>query len=119
MVALLWIYCIAISIPPLFGFGEIRFTHSISTCSLYFIDSSGVTDNIFYEVFSILEALLLPIPLLMVTNIGMIIIVYRHLKSRSGRSNGNNREAKEKHKSKIHFQLVKVYGAIFLSNLIT
>ncbi len=123
-VVLLWIFCIVISIPPLFGFGEYRFTQSISTCSLYFLDTSGVTDNVFYEVFAILEAFVFPVTLLVVTSVGMITIVCKQLKKIYGSYNleamGEETEGRlRREKGKKRFQVVKVYGAIMLSNLLT
>ena len=125
-VVLLWIFCIAISLPPIFGFGEIRFTQSISTCTVYLLDSNGITDNIFYEVFAILEAFVFPIPLLIVTTMGMVKIVWKQLKKTYGmydvEAMGGGKETEKRmrqQRSKKKLRIVKVYGAILISNLIT
>lgn len=127
MVVLLWVFCILISIPPLFKFGEIRFTQSISTCTLYLLGRTDVTYNIFYEVFSILEAVFVPIPVLLVCNLGVVTIVCKQLKkmyqeARPGGMAADDRSLSVKiNREKNHKQLriAKVYGAILISNLVT
>lgn len=127
-----WLFCILISIPPLFKFGEIRFTHSISTCTIYLLDRTELTYNIFFEVFSIMESLVLPITVLVVSNVGVLRIVCKHISKMYGNGPedaqrnecGENAEKGESNsrsrlKSKKQLRLVKVYGAILISNLVT
>ena len=126
-----WILCTLISIPPLFGFGEIRFTSIISTCSLYFLDQTNLTRNIYYEVFSIVQSFALPIPVLAVTNIWVLCIVQKQFKkiykkTQKLEENGNKdkyragiQQKLNKTKNKKQLRLVKIYGAILIANLVT
>lgn len=126
------IFSILISIPPLFKFGEIRFTHSISTCTLYLLGKTSLTKNIYYEVFSIVVTLSVVGVVLVVTNIWLICIVQKQLKklySTDKLSKKTNKDlageesqqnaSVNKMKNKKQLQLVKVFGGILLVNLIT
>ena len=127
VVVVLWIFCILVSLPPLFGFGEIRFTQSISTCTLYLLDRTDVTYNIFYEVFAIIEGVVIPIPVLLLSMVGVVCIVCRQLNKTYGEMEANkmaavNKDAGDKmHKirNKKQLHVAKLYGAILLSNMAT
>ena len=131
VVVITWIFCVLISIPPVFKFGEIRFTSVISTCSLYLLSGTDVALNIYYEVFSIAQTFLIPVPILIVTNVWVICIVRKQFKKiyktrqtmeekgniakyRSGLKHKLNRQ-----KNKRQLRLVKIYLVILISNLLT
>ena len=121
---LTWIFCILISIPPLFKFGEVRFTHSLSTCFPYYLDRTDLTYNIFYEVFSLVEAFVLPIPILLVLNIGVVRLACKHInKIYSYRGSSGNTQVpsggRKSLKNRKQFKLVQVYGAILIFHLIS
>ena len=122
--ALLWVYCVLLSIPLLLKFGEIRFTQSVSTCTLYLLDRTDLTYNIYYEVFSIVESLVLPIPVLVITTVGVVTIVWTHLKKtygvarELGLAQEEENEVNRRRNSK-QLQLAKLYGAVLISNLVT
>lgn len=90
-----WVFCVTVSLPPLFKFGEIRYTWSISTCSLYLLGSTDLTENIYYEVFSIGIAFVLPIPILVVTNVWVGCIVCKQLNKMYRTRNSTEREGKK------------------------
>ena len=125
-----WVFCILISLPPLFKFGEIKYTWSISTCSLYLLGSTDLTENIYYEVFSIAESFVLPIPILVVTNAWVVCIVRKQLNrlyrkravKREGKEEGRQLGLEEKlnqSRNKKQLRIAKIYGAILVSNLVT
>ncbi len=126
-----WVFSVLISLPPLFKFGEVRFTHSICMCFVYFLDKTDLTYNIFYEVFIIVEAFLFPFPVLLVTNVGVLILVCKHINktynirgssgSKSSQSTDYS-DATVRHKSlklKKKFKLVQVYGATLIFHIIS
>ena len=127
IVVLLWLFCTLVSVPPLLQFGEIRFTHSISTCSLYLLHRTDLTYNIFYEIFAIIEALVLPIPVLAFSIIGIVYIACKQLRRTYGMVEA--REVNEadkvvgdkmrKLKNKKQWHIAKVYGVIVITNMVT
>lgn len=130
-VVLTWAFSVLISLPPLFQFGEIRFTSIISMCSLYFLGETDLTMNVYYEVFAIVEGLCIPVAIIIFTNVWVICIVRKQFKKiyrtrqtmeekgniaryRSGLKNKLN-----KSKNRRQLRLVKIYLAILISNLLT
>ncbi len=130
-VVVIVIVCIIISVPPLFGFGEIRFTHSISTCSLYLLGLNPISGipNIHYEIFSIVVCIAGPVVVLLVTNTWLVSIVQKQL-SKLYKTNKEDKKSKDpvvvseydtavSAKNKKQWQLVKVFGGILVVNLLT
>ena len=117
------VFCVVISIPPLFGFGEIRFAHSISTCSLYLLGNGKLTKKINYEIFSIVISLSGPGAILVVTNVWMLFIAQKYLKSRFKSTSKEKYPVKahqhNKAKNKKQLHLVKVFTVILIVNLVT
>lgn len=121
------VYCILISIPPLFKFGEIRFTHSISACTIYLLGSTSLTKNIYYEVFSIAMSLSVPGVILLVTNVWLLCIIQKQLKKIYKTNKSDKKKGMDsphdviinKTKNKKQLQLVKVFGGILMVNLVT
>ena len=128
-VVVIAIFCVVMSVPPLFGFGEIRFTHSISTCSIYLLASNPLSGipNWQYVVFTIVLCLAGPVLLMVITNIWLICIVQDQIKKlyRTDKSDKKDSEkAREydstmKAKNKKQLQLVKVFGGILVVNLVS
>ena len=129
VILIITVFGVAVSVPPLFGFGEIRFTHSISTCSIYLLGSTKLTRNINYEIFSIAVSLSGPGVILLVTNVWLILIIQKQLKKlykidKSNRKAQDPEKAQEqnavvKARNKKQLQLVKVFGGILIVNLVT
>lgn len=123
----LWILCIAISSFPLFGFGDVRFNYSLSTCSLKLFGETSHTRNINYLIFLVAESFC-PLVLLVITNVWLVCIVQKHIRNmyhEVGKilpknrdqltSNIKNQLTKKKNQSQL--QLTKVFGAILVSNV--
>jgi len=125
----LWVLCTAIAICPLFGFGDVEFGRSISTCKIKFYGRTGSTDSINYAIFLAVECLLVPIPILFLTNGYIIWTVQKHLRKlySTKKEIGCNQEEFvsiilkkfEKSKYKKQLQLARVFGGIMLAHLFT
>ena len=123
-----WIICTVISLPPLFGFGEIRFSFTVSTCVPYLVGSTHVAQNFYYILFITAEAIVPVLTLfVMYTWILCIVrksIVYQFRKSLSNRQRSMDCQNKD-HMSttnesvKAQLHLVSVFAVIFTANLIT
>jgi len=124
-----WVLCIAFSIPPLFGFGEVRFSTTVGNCYISFFGETHITRNIYYILLVLLEALI-PIGILIVTNVWLLCLVNRHLtrlfKMKKSLNSSEHKQQHQKLQRKIHkkrnkqqLQLLRVFGAIFLANIVT
>ncbi len=129
-VSVLWFICIAESILPLFGIGEIKYTYSLSTCLPYFIGETHVTKNIYYMI-SVLLVSLVPIGIIILTNIWIVCIVNKQIKKiyrqRMNVCEGNNlrdfdyniKEEIRKEMNQKQLVLMRVFGIILLANTVT
>ena len=127
VVALVWALSIALSLPPLFGLGDIDYTKSISTCTPKFQHSTHLTKNIYYMVMLVLEALV-PISVLLFTNLWTIYIAQRNILLIYKVTNTKKlwKICKDKvmqrmntTKKKKQLRLVAVFGTILIANVIT
>ena len=118
-VCCVWVLCFVLTIPPAFGFGEWEFNRNFGLCLPRWTPNS----NFYYTVFVILEALI-PIIVLAVTHLWTYKVVKRFLKRNLKRQKSFKFTEKEiaiedsKHE-KQQTQLVKVFGALFIANIIT
>ena len=119
----LWIVSVAISIPPIFGFGKYEFNLVFAACNARWTGQGTLgLRNIDYVTFFGLEAII-PIAVLTVTNIGVIKIVKQFLKSRvtrqrSFRSDGKDGAEEERKYKRQQNQLIKVFGALFIAHIL-
>ena len=128
-----WILSILIGILPLFGFGAVGYSDSIGTCVAVFHGETRLTKNVYYVLLFFLEALI-PVTLIIICNVALLCTARKHLKQRyrlkkqmhtssakssevSGASTGKTEVMREW--SKQQLQLFKVFGAIFVGNIIT
>ena len=129
MVIAVWILCIVLSIPPLFGFGEVKLSTSVGNCFLSFFGETGITKNIYYIILLLLEALI-SIIILIITNVWLLCIVNKHVsqifKLRKNLSAMEKVQQQRSLRRKIfkkhnrqQVQLLRVFGALFLANLVT
>lgn len=118
VVIAVWCLALLISIPPTFGFGEIEFNRFFGFCIPRFTGGN----NFFYVVFIVIEYLV-PIITLVVTNIWTVKIVLKFLKRnlvrRQTYRRGKERKADSSNYHKQQTQLVKVFGALLISHIIT
>ena len=126
VLAAIWIICLILAIPPLFGFGEIGFSQIVGTCSTLFNTETSVGQSFLYILFLVLEVMF-PLGLLIVTNIWLLCFVCKGIKNRfantyqqkgEAKISEVNKQAKKKYIAQ-QIRMVKVFGSIFASNFAT
>ena len=70
-----WLLCLLLATPPLYQFGEIEYVFS---CSIALHGETQLTKNINYGVLLGVESIL-PVSLLVVTNVWVAVIAFKHL----------------------------------------
>ena len=117
-ILIIWVLCFLLALPPAFGFGEWEFNRSFGVC----IPRWTPFRNSLYMMLLMVEGLV-PIITLAVTNVWTFKIVNRFLKKNLERKK-SFRATKEEvavekstHRSQQN-QLVKVFGALFIANII-
>ncbi len=55
---IIWIICTVVSIPPLFGFGEIKFSFTVSTCVPNLVGMTHMAPNYYYYTLLLVAGLL-------------------------------------------------------------
>lgn len=111
--------CVVISILPAFGFGEWEFNRNFGTCLPRWTGTRNGIKNIYYMGLIIVEAAI-PVIVLAVTNIWTYKVVTRFLKSRHRRrSIFKNKKEENKKLKREQLQLVRVFGALFIANVIS
>jgi len=126
MIVSIWVLCIVLAIPPLFGFGEIAFSFVVATCVPLLVGSTPVAPNYYYILILLIE-MLVPIIVLFVMYVWIICIIRRSYINKFKRSHengtvdkeGKERKAAAKKNSQAQFRLVTVFGSIFTANLVT
>lgn len=120
----LWVISFGISIPPVLGFGEYEYSVFLASCNARWTGKGnrGI-DNIYYVAFFGVEALI-PILILMFTNVWVVKIVKKFLRKRITRQrtyredNSSSKLKEEKKYQQQQNQLVKVFGALFIAHII-
>ena len=129
IIILVWLFSVLQSVPPLFGFGSIRYSYWTSLCLIRFYGRTSVTENAYFVLLVILA--LIPMVVMLVTNAWIIIIVRIQIKKlyKTRRSFGNKRQLQNhqqsmrteinKAKNKKQLALFKAFGTILIANMIT
>ncbi len=121
---LIWIISITVTMPPVFGFGEIEFLSTLSLCSPLTEGHSRFSDNIYYFVFLILVGLL-PFLMGLVANTWILILACKFINRNrqcqygngiNGEANHDTARNNECQDKKIH--LAQVFGALFLVDIV-
>ena len=123
----IWIYCCIISSIPLFGFGDVTFRIDIASCVIEFEEDKQITTNTYYAFFVALIGLI-PLIIIIVTNAWILCIIQKQLRKMYSLIKSTNdisetrKNIKLKLKNSKHIkqlQLIKVFGAIWIANMIT
>ena len=126
VIALVWMLCIAISLPPLFGFGEIQFSFTVAACVPLLVGETPVAPNSYYVLLMLAETFI-PVVTLITMYILILWITRKNLLRRVKRSQTDgaterdqkeNRAALQEH-NKRQFRLVQLFLAIFTANIVT
>ena len=128
-VLMIWIVCILLSIPPLFGLGEVLFFYKIANCAIVsFIDGSRVANASYGAILAIMG--FLGFSVVVVAYLWIICIARSFLFKNTDRyaswgdsqtSAENSEEQKQLNKEnrKKQFRMVQLLGLIFGFNAIT
>ena len=122
---IIWIVCTIFSLPPLFGFGEIKFTFTVSTCIVHVIGRTSVAPNFAFVLFTLAQSFL-PVVILFVMYAWILYIARKGILERLKRRVTHRAEAREPvsadtpcEKRKVQLRLVRVFLVIFTANLLT
>ena len=124
--------CIISALPPVFGFGEIKFANPLGLCSLFIVGRNRVTENIYFILLQLI-ILAFPFSLAFVANVWLMLIACKtawsnYSKQRECTLSDHSRNAIERRTSenelKSQFKkkqicLTQVFSAIFFINIIT
>ena len=127
----IWILSTLIGILPIFGFGTVGYSDAVGTCITIFHGETRLTSNIYYVLLVLLEALI-PLILIGISNVALLCTARKHLKKRyiarkqmhnssakgSEISNTGNTEVTQEW-NRQQLQLLKIFGALFVGNIIT
>ena len=128
-IAFIWLLCIVIGSPPLFGFGTILFSFTVASCVPIFVGESPLAPNIYYVLAGFGEVIF-PLIILFVAYIWILCITRKNLfrklqrnlhLSREDLDNGDHygKKALSSAYNRDQFRLVQIFGAIFIANVIT
>ena len=118
-----WILSVLIGILSLFGFGAVGYSDAAGTCITIFHGETRPTSNIYYVLLVLLEALI-PLTLIIISNVALLCTARKHLKKRyiarkqMHKSSGEKLEVSREW-NKQQLQLFKIFGALFVGNVIT
>ena len=128
-VFVLWFLCIAVSLCPFFGFGNTFFGLYIATCTIELKGATLVTKNVYYFIFLIAVAVT-PLSILVLTNTWLACIVQKQIRityytvksslpKNKEQVTSSIRRRLDRERNKRQLQLMRVFGAILLSNVLT
>ncbi len=124
---ILWLLNFTLSILPLFGFGDIIYHNTIATCTVGFSSTTRLAPNYYYVV-TLAVLSIPPFLLILIANLWILLIVQKHLRKlyTIKKTSPNKEEFINNLKSKAsqsmyskQLQLMKVFGAIFVANVLT
>ena len=120
MIVIAWIYTIAFSIPPLFGFGGFALAGKfLPVCSPYSTDEEGRLNQYWWLlIFAMIIPLLLTVT---VMNVWILQIICKNIRRNRCRSKNLSREEASRSYSNTQKQqiwLFQVFGALFIANIL-
>ncbi len=123
-IIIVWIISTILSLPPLFGFGEVKFSFTTSLCTAYLVGRTDIAPN-FYVLVLVAEGLI-PLIILLVMYIWILIIVRKSVLNQLKKSvNGEAQQhviaedSVANKKRNIQLRLVRTFTVIYTANLIT
>lgn len=126
-----WLLSIFISVPPAFGFGEIKFANVISSCIVFTVGRTPLTRNSNYLIALVLVGAF-PVLTTLTCNIWVLSLIFRSVRGTFSRTMDNNLSQfdstlqRNDNEQQIHsnyhkqqIRLAKVFGVIFAFNIVT
>ena len=124
-IAIVWVICTVIALPPLFGFGEINFSYEVATCVPIFTGQTQISQNHNY-IFLLLSVSFIPLIILFVMYVWIVCIIRSSLVRKLKRSMTitiMNTESSVIAVTKVHgkgqLRMAWLFSAIFTANIIT
>ena len=123
-IAIIWVICTVIALPPLFGFGEINFSYEVATCTLIFIGQTHISQNYNY-VLLLMIFVTIPVITLFVMYVWIVCIIRSSLVRKLKRSVpiARNTESLVVAVTRVHgksqLRMAWLFSAIFTANIIT
>ena len=118
-IAVIWVLCTILALPPLFGFGEINFSYTVATCSPILVGKTRIASNYIYVSLLAIEVSI-PIIILFVMYVWIVCIIRSSLVRKLRRSSVTIiAVAASKAHTKSQLRMVWLFGAIFTANIIT
>lgn len=125
VLCVIWLICVLIALPPLFGFGQFEFNTNFGACLPRFRNDPLLSPYNFHYVLLVAIEALFPLCFLAVTNIWTYKIVSKVLKKnfRRRKTFHEGIKVEEKRETLRHQnqqqQLIKVFAALFVAHLIS
>ena len=120
-----WILCLLLSLPPLFSFGDFVFSLRVSSCV---INIELRARNLYYGILVALEVCI-PLTVLFVTNIWVLCIIRKQMRKLYSTKRKRHETVivfRDKVKTTLknskyvkQLQLIKVFGGMWIANIIT
>ena len=123
-IAIVWVLCTVIALPPVFGFGEINFAPQVAICTLLLTGQTYIGPN-YYYVFLLLIFIIIPVIILFVMYVWIVCIIRSSLVRKLKRSVpiARNTESTVVAVTKVHgtsqLRMAWLFSAIFTANIIT
>ncbi len=133
----IWIFSIAVALPPLWGFGSVNFSYTVANCIPLVVGKSHILPNFYYIVMLVVVALL-PLTVLITMYIWIVCIAHKYILKNPMKFTSSHKASKDvislsevatkneeiekitnQTNRKKQFRLVQLLGAIFLANIIT
>ena len=122
----IWFLSIVFALPPFFGFGQIRFSHSVANCVVFFAGRTHIAPSYLYILVLMVEGAL-PFLVLCVMYIWILCITRKFLmenlrKTLAAAGGGQHLESRPdilKEYSRNQLYLAQIFSVIFTSSIIT
>lgn len=121
----IWVLSVVFALPPLFGFGQIRFSHSVANCVVFFGGRTRIAPSYFYVLVLIVEGAL-PFLVLCVMYVWILYITRKFLMENLHKAlaagGGHHLESRPdvlKEYSRNQLYLAQIFSIIFTSSIIT
>ena len=123
VVIAIWVFALALALPPLVGFGQYEFNQRLGVCLPRFSGQRHGVNNIFYMYF-VLADVLISLSALFVTNVWTFKIISRFLqrslvRRKSFRETSSGATEEDQKYQRQQQQLIKVFSALFVAHLIS
>ncbi len=133
----IWIFSIAVALPPLWGFGSVNFSYTVASRIPLVVGKSHILPNFYYCVMLVVVALL-PLTVLITMYLWIVCIAHKYILKNPMKFTSSHKASKDvislsevatkneeieritnQTNRKKQFRLVQLLGAIFLANIIT